>query len=88
VDGDGDVSSSSVQLGGEDSVLVVDKLPNRLCVSNQSNNNAKKDTVSDLTTATPNERKCSIVLKSKAIWKSRITETIMGYRSNREAGGC
>jgi hypothetical protein len=68
-DGNADESSTSVQLGGEDSVLVVDESPNKLCISNQSNN---------LTAATPNEWKHLIALKSRAIWKNRITEIIMG----------
>jgi hypothetical protein len=71
-------SSTSAQLHGEESMQVVDKSPKKTGPNQQSNNKARKDTISDLTDNTANDKKQPIALKSKAVQKNRIRETIMG----------
>jgi len=52
--------------------------PKKTGPNQQSNNKARKDTISDLTDNTANDKKQPIALKSKAVRKNRIMETIMG----------
>jgi hypothetical protein len=49
-------TSTSAQFEREESVQVVDKSPKKSGVNQQSNKRQKKDTISDLTDATANER--------------------------------